>query len=141
MTVNKTMLLVTAPWSQDEITFRMIPASTECPYIDVVYNKDKSALEIVSTFKRNEYGMFAKVDENGDVEKRKHPIVDPETNEQKVFKQERRVTEILQKYFILEQSEIINFVQTFAINADKIDYMRVFSKTIVEAPKASIIMP
>ena len=135
MTVNKTMLLVTAPWSQDEVTFRMIPASLECPYIDVVYNKDKSALEIVSAFKRNEYGMFAKVDENGDVEKRKHP------NEQKVFKQERRVTEILQKYFILEQSEIINFVQTFAINADKIDYMRVFSKTIVEAPKASIIMP
>ena len=110
----------------------MIPASLECPYIDVVYNKDKSALEIVSAFKRNEYGMFAKVDENGDVEKRKHPIVDPETNEQKVFKQERRVTEILQKYFILEQSEIINFVQTFAINADKIDYMRVFSKTIVQ---------
>ena len=101
MTVNKTMLLVTAPWSQDEVTFRMIPASLECPYIDVVYNKDKSALEIVSAFKRNEYGMFAKVDENGDVEKRKHPIVDPETNEQKVFKQERRVTEILQKYFIL----------------------------------------
>ena len=85
--------------------------------------------------------MFAKVDDNGDAEKRKSPKVDEETGMQISVKQERRMAEILQKYFILEQSEIISFVQTFAVNADRVDYMQHFQGSIVEAPKASIIMP
>lgn len=141
MTDLKSMLLVTAPWTREENTFRMIPATNTCPYLDVVYNKEKKALEITSMFKRNEYVMFAKVDDNGDVEKRKTPKVDPETGEQMVVKQERRNAEIIQKYFILDQAEIIAFVETFAVNANKIDYMQVFQGAILEAPKSSIIMP
>jgi len=141
MTDLKSMLLVTAPWTREENTFRMIPASINCPYLDVVYNKEKKALEITSMFKRSEYVLFAKIDDNGDVEKRKTPKVDPETGEQMVVKQERRNAEIIQKYFILDQAEIIAFVQTFAVNADKIDYMQVFQGAILEAPKSSIIMP
>jgi hypothetical protein len=141
MTDLKTMLLITAPWSRETNTFRMIPATPDCPYLDVVYNRDKKALEITSTYKRNEYAMFAKVDDNGDAEKRKAAKVDEETGMQITVKQERRMAEILQKYFILEQSEIISFVQTFAVNADRVDYMQHFQGSIVEAPKASIIMP
>lgn len=141
MTDLKTMLLVTAPWSQDTNTFRMIPASQACPYLDVVYNRDKKALEITSIFKRNEYAMFAKVNENGDAEMRKSPKVDEETGQQITVKQERRMTELLQKYFILDQAEIIAFVQNFAVNAGVIDYMQHFQGPVVEAPKPSIIMP
>jgi hypothetical protein len=141
MTDLKTMLIITAPWAPEVNTFRMIPATPDCPYLDVVYNRDKKALEITSTYKRNEYAMFAKVDDNGDAEKRKTAKVDEETGVQITVKQERRMAEILQKYFILEQSEIISFVQTFAVNADRIDYMQHFQGSIVEAPKASIIMP
>jgi hypothetical protein len=141
MTNLKTMLLVTAPWSPEANTFRMIPASQDCPYLDVVYNRDKKALEITSTFKRNEYAMFAKVNENGDPEMRKSPKVDEETGQQIIVKQERRMTELLQKYFILDQVEIIAFVQAFGINADKVDFMQHFQGPVVEAPKPSIIMP
>jgi hypothetical protein len=141
MTDLKTMLLVTAPWSPETNTFRMIPASSDCPYLDVVYNRDKKALEITSTFKRNEYAMFAKINENGDPEIRKSPKVDEETGQQIIVKQERRMAELLQKYFILDQVEIIAFVQAFAVNADKVDYMQHFQGPVVEAPKASIIMP
>jgi hypothetical protein len=45
---------------------------------------------------------------------------------------------ILFCYNIFEE---ISFVQTFAVNADRIDYMQHFQGSIVEAPKASIIMP
>jgi hypothetical protein len=119
----------------------MIPASNDSPYLDVVYNKDKKALEITSTYKRNEYAMFAKVNENGDPELRKSPKEDPETGEKTVIKQERKLAEQLQKYFILDQAEIIAFVQFFAVNADKVDYMQHFIGAVVEAPKPSIIMP
>jgi hypothetical protein len=141
MTNLKTMLLVTAPWTREAKTFRMIPATADCPYLDVVYNRDEKALEITSTYKRSEFAMFAKVDDNGDVERRKTPKVDEETGKQIVVKQERRMTEILQKYFIVDQAEIISFVQSFAVNAEKIDYMQHFQGSVVEAPKASIIMP
>jgi len=141
MTDLKTMLLVTAPWSPDENTFRMIPATNDCPYLDVVYNKDKKALEITSTYKRNEYAMFAKVNENGDPELRKSPKEDPTTGEKMVVKQERKLAEQLQNYFILDQAEIIAFVQSFAVNADKVDYMQHFIGAVLEAPKPSIIMP
>jgi hypothetical protein len=85
--------------------------------------------------------MFAKVNENGDAEMRKAPKVDEETGQQVTVKQERRMTELLQKYFILDQTEIMAFVQSFAVNADKVDYMQHFPGPVVEAPKPSIIMP
>lgn len=141
MTDLKSMLLVTAPWSREENTFRLIPATNNCPYLDVVYNKEKKALEITSMFKRTEFVLFAKIDDNGDIEKRKTPKTDPETGEQMLYKQERKNAEIIQKYFILDQTEIISFVETFAVNAGKIDYMQYFQSPVMEAPKASIIMP
>ena len=66
----KSMLLVTVPFSPEtnEKSFRMIPAKADCPYMDVVYWKDKKVLEIVSPFKKNEYNMFTKLDDNGEPE-------------------------------------------------------------------------
>jgi hypothetical protein len=138
----KTMLLVTAPWTESERTFRMIPASNDCPYIDVVFNKDRKALEITSNFRRMEFGLLPKLDDNGDIEKRKTPKNDPDTGQAMLYKQERKSTEVLQKYFILDQVEIISFVQAFAINADKVDYMQHFQDAIITPDTGSkIIMP
>jgi len=137
----KTMLLVTVPYTPTENSFRMIPATKDCPYVDVVYWKDKKVLEITSIIKRSEYAMFAKVNENGDPELRKSPKEDPTTGEKMVVKQERKLAEQLQNYFILDQAEIIAFVQSFAVNADKVDYMQHFIGAVLEAPKPSIIMP
>lgn len=140
----KSMLLVTVPFSPEtnEKSFRMIPAKADCPYMDVVYWKDKKVLEIVSPFKKNEYNMFTKLDDNGEPEKRKTPITD-ENGRQKIHKQERKLTEVMMNYYLIEQVEIIQFVETFAINANKVDYMSILSDAgaIVEAPKPSIIMP
>lgn len=136
----KSMMLVTVPYTPTEKSFRMIPVSNDCPYIDVVYWKDKKVLEINTSFKKNEYAMYPKVDDNGDVERRKVPGKDE--NGQPLFnKNERRMTEVLQKYYIIEQQEIIAFVEAFAINAKTVNYMELLAGAVVEAPKASIIMP
>lgn len=136
----KSMMLVTVPYTPTEKSFRMIPVSNDCPYIDVVYWKDKKVLEINTSFKKNEYAMYPKVDDNGDVERRKVPGKDE--NGQPLFnKNERRMTEVLQKYYIIEQQEIIAFVEAFAVNAKTVNYMELLAGAVVEAPKASIIMP
>ena len=136
----KSMLLVTVPYTQTEKSFRMIPATKDCPYIDVVYWKDKKVLELNTAFKKNEHAYFPKLDDNGDIEKRKQPGKD-ENGQPLIYKQERRLTEVLQKYYIIEQEEIIAFVEAFAVNANKINYMEFLAGAVVEAPKASIIMP
>lgn len=138
----KTMMLVTVPYTPTEKSIRMIPVTADCPYIDVVYWKDKQVLEINTAFKKNEYAYYPKLDDNGDMEKRKTPGKDEQGNPL-IYKQERRITEVLQKYYIIEQVEIIAFIEAIAVNASKVDYMSILTKkdAIVEAPKPSIIMP
>jgi predicted lipase len=137
----KSMMLVTVPYTPQEKSFRMIPVTNDCPYIDVVYWKDKKVLEINTAFKRNEYAYYPKLDDNGDMEKRKHVTKDEQGNDL-IYKQERRITEVLQKYYIIEQVEIMAFIESFAINSKTVDYMSILAAgPIVEAPKTSIIMP
>ena len=138
----KTMMLVTVPYTPTEKSIRMIPVTSDCPYIDVVYWKDKQVLEINTAFKKNEYAYYPKLDDNGDMEKRKVPIKD-ENGDPLIYKQERRITEVLQKYYIIEQLEIIAFIEALAVNAKSVDYMSILTSkdAIVEAPKPSIIMP
>jgi hypothetical protein len=138
----KTMMLVTVPYTPTEKSIRMIPVTADCPYIDVVYWKDKQVLEINTAFKKNEYAYYPKLDDNGDMEKRKIPGKDEQGNAL-IYKQERRITEVLQKYYIIEQVEIIAFIEAIAVNASKVDYMSILTSkgAIVEAPKSSIIMP
>ena len=139
----KTMMLVTVPYTPTEKSFRMIPVTNDCPYIDVVYWKDKKVLEINTSFKKSEYAMYPKLDANGDVEPRKVPKTNEETGEKITYKQEKRLTEVLQKYYIIEQVEIMAFIEAMAINSKTVDYMSILTSkdAIVEAPKPSIIMP
>jgi len=139
MTDYKTMMLVTIPWTPTEKSFRLIPVSSECPYLDVVYWRDKKVLEINSTFKKQEYAMFPKVDDNGDIEMRKSPKK-AENGQVTSEKQERRLTEVLQKYYIIDKEEILNFVKRFAINADEIAYDKIINESdIVIAGTPQII--
>jgi len=137
MTDYKTMMLVTIPWTPTEKSFRLIPVSTACPYLDVVYWRDKKVLEINSTFKKQEYAMFPKVDDNGDIEMRKSPKKN-ENGQTTTEKQERRMTEVLQKYYIIDKGEIVNFIKRFAINTDEIAFEKIINETdivLAETPK------
>lgn len=124
----KTMLLVTVPYTPTENSFRMIPVTNDCPYTDVVYWKDKEVLEVTSIIKKNEYGMFPKLDDNGDIENRKS--VKTTEDGQKIFhKQERRLSETNVKYYIINKEEINIFVFLIAINSDTFDYKQYLSNT------------
>lgn len=138
----KTMMLITVPFTQQEKSFRLIPITKDSPFLDVVYWKDKKVLEVLLPFKKNDYNMFHKLDENGDPEKRKIPGKDQNGNP-KIFKEERKLTEVMMNYYIIEQTEIISFIEAVAINADKVDYMNILmgKDAVLEAPKPSIIMP
>lgn len=138
----KTMLLVTVPYTPAENSFRMIPATNDCPYVDVVYWKDKKVLEITSTIKKSEYAMFPKLDDNGDVEMRKSSKT-LEDGQKINHKQERRIAEVNTKYYIINKDEIDAFVAAVAVNAETIDYKQYLNDTnlVKGASPMEIIKP
>lgn len=127
MTNSKNMLLVkgTVNWTgRKKATFKMIPLTGECPYIEGIFDPDSMALGLIGKFKKSEYEMVPVLDENGDPEKKKKIVKEGEVP----FKIERRLLEKWNEYELLTKEEIIAFIDMFAVNADSFDYKFFFEK-------------
>jgi hypothetical protein len=72
--------------------------------------------------------MMPKLDLNGDPEFRKTPSKDGVP-----VKQERRVIETYQEYYLEERAEIEAFISHFAINADTYDFATYLNVEVKEA--------
>lgn len=109
------MMLITSSWNNDK-TFKMIPISSSCPYVECIYDPKAKVLAVMSTVKKNLFHMVPKLDANGDPEFRKVPAKDGVP-----VKQERRTIETFQEYYVEAADEIKTFISGFAINADSFD--------------------
>ena len=138
---DKSMLLITAPFLKGQNTFRMIPGSTDCPYIDCIYWFDKKVLEVIGITKKQDYTMLPRLTDNGDVERVGKTPREANPGEQpKPYKEERKMVEIMQNYYITEKEDIINFVKLMAVNGETFNFEQYLTDTVVEkAP--TIIMP
>jgi len=72
--------------------------------------------------------MMPNLDANGDPEFRKVTAKDGVP-----VKQERRVIETYQEYYLEEASEITEFIKMFAVNADTFDYAQYLNAEVKEA--------
>lgn len=116
--IQKTMLLITALNDGHE-TFKMIPISKDCAFVEAFYEPDTKLLAVFNPAKINIPQMFYKVDDNGDFEKRKHPV-----EGQNPYKKQRILAEIFQKSFIIKDSEQEEFIKMFALNHVEFDYKK-----------------
>lgn len=128
--VGANMLLVSSYWGENK-SFKLIPATSECPYTEGMYDPTTNILVVIGKDKKSSLHMVAKLDESGDPIETK---VKPRKNG-KNYKEERKTIETFQEYYILEKPEQENFIRTFAINADSFDY----GKYMVE--KSDLITP
>lgn len=132
--MNNSMLLITSEWG-NKPTFKMLPVNQECPYLEAIYDVDSKVLAIVSKTSKPKFHMLPKVDDNGDVVKRK-VIADGVAP----YKQERKVMDTFHEYYITEPSDIDAFIALFAINAGKFDYKKfMLSPVVMTEQKPSII--
>lgn len=113
---EKSMMLVTSSWNSDK-TFKMMPISSNCPYVECIFDPKAKVLAVMSNLKKNIFHMIPKLDPNGDPEFRKTPAKDGVP-----IKQERRSIETFQEYYVEQPSEIVDFIKGFAANADTFDY-------------------
>jgi hypothetical protein len=108
--MEKSMMIVQATW-QDKQTFRMIPLTESCPYVECLFDPESKVFVIISKTKKVTLHMLPKLDDYG------QPIAGS-----KGLKQERHKLEVFQEFYIEDKVAIKDLVHGFAVNADTFDY-------------------
>ena len=120
---KNTMMLVKSTW-QDKQTFRMIPISNNCPYVECILDPDSKVFVIISTTKKLSLHMLPKLDDYG------QPIAG-----NKGQRQERHKMEVFQEFYVEDKTAIEDLIKLFAVNSSKFDWKSFMEKT-VEAVEA-----
>lgn len=140
MTNFKSMMLVRGYESftgTQKATFRMIPVSNDCPYIEAVFDTTNMVLGIIGKFKKSNYEMVPVLNKEGDLVPKKRKIKEGEFP----FCQEKRMIESWNEYQIVTKEEILEFVKMFAVNADTFDVEPVFAKALEDLAERTKKVP
>ena len=113
---DKTMMLVESTW-QDTKTFKMIPVSNDCPYVECIYDPSSKVLVLIGKTTKTSLHMLPKLDEYGKA-----------ISGNRGAKQERRSIDTFQEYYIEEEKDIKELVKMFAVNASKFDTAKFLDK-------------
>jgi hypothetical protein len=114
---NQSMMLVQATW-QDKQTFRMVPVTTDCPYVECIFDPGTKVFVIISKIRRTSLQMLPKLDEYGQP-----------TTGSKGRKEERHKVEVFQEFYIEHLDAVKDLVELFAINAKTFDYNQFFGES------------
>ena len=108
-------MVIKSDWN-GQPTFKMIPLSKDCPYLEAIYDSQSKVLALIGLTRKNVFHMLPKLDDNGDVVPRK-----TRTEGTKAHKEERRTIETFQEYYLIDAEDIKSFVKMFAVNPDASD--------------------
>jgi len=132
---GKNMLIVSTYWGEAK-SFKLIPVNNDCPYLEVMYDSTTGLLAVISKSKKQVFHNVPKIDDNGDMIYMKMGKRENGKN----YKEERRTIETFQEYYLIEESEIIDFVNTFGVNSDEFNYM-VYVEATRKKANPDIVMP
>lgn len=113
---DKTMMLVESTW-QDTKTFKMIPVSNDCPYVECIYDPSSKVFVLIGKTTKTSLHMLPKLDEYGKA-----------VSGNRGAKQERRSIDTFQEYYIENEKDIKELVKMFAVNASKFDIAKFLEK-------------
>jgi len=105
------MMLVEATW-QDKKTFRLIPITESCPYVECIFDPETKVLVVISKIKKTALHMLPKLDDYGQ-----------QIAGTKGIKQERHKIEVFQEFYVEDAAAIEELIKIFAINS-KFDYKK-----------------
>ena len=110
------MMLVESTW-QDTKTFKMIPVSNDCPYVECIYDPSSKVFVLIGKTTKTSLHMLPKLDEYGKA-----------VSGNRGAKQERRSIDTFQEYYIEEEKDIKEIIKMFAVNASKFDIAKFLEK-------------
>jgi len=121
-TIGANMLLIQSDWNEEK-TFKLIPLTNDCPYIEAIYDPGTKVLVMISRVSMTKLHMLPKLDDNGDPA----PLKVPRKNGRAV-KEERKTIETFQEFYVDNNEAIDALVDIFAVNKDKFDYKQYIKK-------------
>jgi hypothetical protein len=134
--IEKSMMLVQSSWN-DQQTFRTIPLTDNCPYVEFILDPTTKVLVVISKIKKTTLHMLPKIDDNGDgmMTKIKRP-------NGRNIREERHKVEVFQEFYIEDLVAIKDLLHLFAVNADTFNYDSFLTlpeqnDTVVEPTKKS----
>ena len=98
------MMLVKSSWQESQ-TFRMIPISESCPYVECIFDPGTKVFVIISKIKRTSLQMLPKLDEYG------QPVVGA-----KGRKEERHKLDVFQEFYIEDKEAIKKLIKLFFLH-------------------------
>ena len=116
MTTSKSMMLVNSIWNEKP-TFKMMPISNECPYVECIFDPDSNIFVVISKTKKTTLHMLPQLDDYGQ-----------RVTGNKGAKQGRHKMEVFQEYYIDNIDDMKNIINIFSKNSDSFNYDRFLSK-------------
>jgi hypothetical protein len=107
---EKSMMLVKSSWQESQ-TFRMIPITESCPYVECIFDPGTKVFVIISKTTKQSLHMLPKLDDYGQV-----------LTGSKGTKQDRHKIEVFQEFYIEDATAIENIIEHFGINSKEFDY-------------------
>lgn len=120
--IGGNMLLVKSSWNEGE-TFRMIPVSKDCPYVECIFDPSTKVFVVISTISKTTLHMLPRLDDNGDPA----PLKTPRKNGRQV-KEERKTIETFQEFYLEDKDAMKDLIKLFAVNAESFDYTQYLDK-------------
>jgi hypothetical protein len=117
--MQKSMLLVTAPWKNTK-TFKLIPISADCPYNEMIYDRQERILAIIGKEKKQSLHMLTKLNDQGDP----IPVKSGRRANGNPYAEERKTLETFYEYYVENPEEIQNMINMFAFNADTFEFQQ-----------------
>lgn len=107
---EKSMMLVQSSWQESQ-TFRMIPITESCPYVECIFDPGTKVFVIISKTTKQSLHMLPKLDEYGQA-----------ITGAKGTKQDRHKIEVFQEFYVEDLEAVENIIHFFCVNADTFDY-------------------
>jgi len=128
------MMLITSSWGNRK-TFKMIPIATDSVYNEAIFDLDSKVLALISKEKKESMHMVAKLNEFGDVSRLKIGKRD----NGKDYSEERKTLETFYEYYVETETEIQEFIDLVAVNAESFNYTQYFEAAAEPAPASNLI--
>ena len=108
-TTEGSMILVNSTFNNHK-TFKLIPLTENAPYVEAIYDRESKVMVIISKQTKTALHMLPKLDETG------LPITISKGPYAGKQKQERKQIEVFVEYYIEEQSDMKNIIDSLASN-------------------------
>ena len=129
---QNSMILVQSTWQESQ-TFRMIPVTLECPYVECILDPATKVFVVITKINKTSLHMIPRLDDNGD------PIyVKGARPNGRTVREERKTIDTFQEFYIEDKKAMEDIINLMAINAKTFKYKKFLEETPTEVTVTSI---